>query len=592
MKIFNFINNRIFLKFVLIFLAVLWIGAILLYQSYKAETSIAHVETKNNSVEIKKNIKIADKLFDKPNYDSAYIYYKKAISLCDPIDNYVDDYVYSVLSIANLQQNTSDFAACEESISLAFPHLHKTSKPKYTYNAYTLLAYNYYFTYDNYNALLYHKKALKLATTPFKKSVILNDICLVYQNQKKFKEVIDILEPLAVRKIKHETDSTKTENEYSLLLNSLGFCYYQTGNPKALDCFKKSLAIQIKLKQDFELMSTYGNLAMYYSKHEPKLSKIYTEKQYEAACKANSASFKVYSLATLIKKSEGKELKQYSKAYLKIIDSVQTGIKNTKTQFSIIKNESKINKTTNLQLKAQQAENELQLERHKKRNIILYIVIIFILAILLFLSLYLSLKGKKEKKQAIMESEMRISNKLQNQLTREVYNTLIFAQKKDLGNVENKNQLLNNLDIIYSQTRDISRENSFIVTNENYNLGLKEMISGFKTPNLNLLINGLDSIKWNRVNKNKKIIIYRILQELLQNMKKHSNAALVIISFKMTEKNIAVIYSDNGTGTENEKIIFKNGLQNVENRTKTINGTINFDNNVERGFKVSFTFPL
>lgn len=592
MKMLHFIKNKIFLKYSLIILTVFLVGAIVLYQSHKTQSETVKQIKKDNSAEIKKYIKEADLLFDKSSYNSAYLLYKKAILLCDPIDDYADDYVYSELSIANLFQNTGDFTACEESILKVFPHLKKTTRPKFTYNTYTILAYNYYFTYDYNNALLYHKKALKLAVTPFKKSVIINDIALIYSTQNKHKEVIDILEPLAARKIKHESDSTKTDNDYSLILNNLGYSYYKVKNPKALDCFKKSLEIQLRLKQDYELMSTYGNLAMVYSKTDPKLSKMYTEKQYEVSCIAKSASFKANTLAQLIQKSEGKELKQYSQAYIKIIDSILSSRNQAKTQFSVIKYESKTDKEENLKLKAEKAENELLLQRHKNRNLVSYILITFILGVLFFLSLYLSIKGKRERKQAVYESERRISDKLHNELTQEAYDTLTFAQHKDLENIENKNELLTNLEKLYSHTRNISRENSFIITNEFYQIGLKEMISEFKTPDVNILLNGLDAIDWNKINKNKKITLYRVLQELFLNMKKHSNATLVSTIFKVNENNLTVIYTDNGIGISDNELIFKNGLQNVENRIKTINGTITFDNNPVKGFKLSFSFPL
>lgn len=590
-KIVHSLSDKTFLRCIIVILCILIGNTIFLYTSPKNKTQL-NIKKNDNSAEIKKNIAKADILFDKSSYDSAYLYYKKAIILCDPIEKYVDDYAYSELSIANLYQNINNYTACEESIARLLPYLKKTTKPKFTYNTYTILAYNYYFTYDNYNAILYHKKALKLAPTPFKKVEILTDLVLIYETQKKYKEVIDILEPLALRKIKHETDSTKTDHAYSLLLNVLGYSYHKLGNPKALDCFKKSLEIQLRLNQQYELMSTYGNLAMFYSKKDARLSKMYSKKQYTSACIANSPSFKANSLALLIGKSEGEELKKYSKAYIKIIDSILTDIKNNKTQLSVIKYKSKIDKDENLKLKAEQIENELQLEQHKNRNIISYIVITIIIDLILFLSLYLILKGKKEKKQAIIESEMRISDQLRNELTREVYNTLIFAKNKDFENAEDKDQLLDNLENIYSQTRNISKENSTIITDENYLNELKEMISGFKTQNLNLLTNGLDTINWNKINKNKKIIVYRVFQELFQNIKRYSNPTLIVTSFKIIEKNITVIVSDNGTGTKNDRIILENSIQNVENRIKTINGTLNFDNSIEKGVKLIFTFPL
>ena len=590
-KPYRFLKNKIILKFLLVILTIL-IGSILFVKQYNKVEVPLKQNIKNNSIEIKKLNKKADIFFDKAEFDSAYIYFNKAALLCKPIDNYVDEYVFAILSIANLQQNSSDFIACEESITKILPYLKKTKKRSLTYNTYTILAYNYYFTSDNKNALLYHKKALKLAKTSFKKAEIINDIVVIYQNQGKYKEVVNILEPLAVKKIKHKSDSQKTDNNYSILLNNLGYCYYKLGNPKALDCLKKCLEIQLRLNANYELVGAYHTLSLFYADKDPKISKMYAKKEYDAACKANSASFKANALANLIEKSEGKELKKYSVAYIKIIDSIVTGRQSAQNQFTAIKYNSRIDKAENLQLKIQKAENDLEIERQKNRTIISYAIIVCAIGLTFFLTIYLSIKGKKEKNNAIYESEIRISKKLHNELANDVYETLAYAENTDLEIATNKENFLMNLDRIYAQTRNISKENSTINTNENYPLALKEMISGFKMRELNILLNGFDDINWDEIEKNKKIILYRVLQELFLNMKKHSQATLVSVVFKIIDKNITVQYTDNGVGISTQRLILKSGLQNVESRIKTINGTITFDNNSQKGFKLSFTFPL
>jgi hypothetical protein len=50
--------------------------------------------------------------------------------------------------------------------------------------------------------------------------------------------------------------------------------------------------------------------------------------------------------------------------------------------------------------------------------------------------------------------------------------------------------------------------------------GLKKMISGFHTDAVHILITNIDSIDWKALETNKKIIVYRVLQEPLVNMKK------------------------------------------------------------------------
>jgi signal transduction histidine kinase len=205
---------------------------------------------------------------------------------------------------------------------------------------------------------------------------------------------------------------------------------------------------------------------------------------------------------------------------------------------------------------------------------------------------YLKAVNKKEKIQTTYETETRIAKKLHDELANDVYQTMAFAETQDLSSNQNKELLLTNLDTIYSRTRNISKENSSIDTGSQFVFGLKEMMSGFNTETVTILINGMDSINWIPLENNKKIIVYRVLQELLVNMKKHSQSSLVAISFKKNEKKLQIDYSDNGLGAAFDTIYSKNGLQNVENRILAINGTITFDTKPEKGFKTSFTIPL
>ncbi|WP_394773780.1 sensor histidine kinase [Flavobacterium sp.] len=398
--------------------------------------------------------------------------------------------------------------------------------------------------------------------------------------------------PLTAKKIKHENDPRKTDNNYSLLLDNLGYCYYKLGNPKAVDCLNKSLKIKLEQNDQYGLIGTYNTLSLLYSKTDQKLSKIYAKKAYKSACITNAAIYKIVGLAKLIEKSEGNELKRYSLDFIKIADSLTSARQKAKNEFSRIKYESGIDKAENLQLKVQKIENELELEKQKNRNTILYIIIFFTTAISLFLYLHLTIKGRKEKNKAILESEIRISKKLSDELADDVYHTLTFTENTDLEKEENKEELLNNLDTIYSKTRNLSKENSLIATDENFNIALKEMISGFKTADINIILNGFDLISWNKVEKNKKIILHRVLQELFSNMKNHSQATLVSINFKKDKNKLTVVYNDNGIGTNKKTTILKNGLQNVENRIKTINGNIIFDNNSEKGFRLTFSIPI
>jgi signal transduction histidine kinase len=201
-------------------------------------------------------------------------------------------------------------------------------------------------------------------------------------------------------------------------------------------------------------------------------------------------------------------------------------------------------------------------------------------------------RNKREKIKASYNTEIRIAKKLHDELANDVYHTMAFAETQDLSTIHNKEILISNLDTIYSRTRNISRENNSMETGPLFITDLKEMMSGFNTQEVNVITNGMDSINWIVLDDNKKIIIYRVIQELLVNMKKHSQCSLVVLTFKKTGNKLEIDYTDNGLGATLEQLNSKNGLQNVENRIQAIKGIITFETKSNKGFKVQFIIPI
>jgi signal transduction histidine kinase len=589
-RTFSIFQNKTILKFLLAILIFLIFGSI--FFLLKSSKNEPHCNKKdNNKHEVRKLLAKGDIYFDTYRYNEAYYYFNKAQLLCDTKVNYIE-YVYALTCIANIEQAQGDFAASEASLTKTLPYLKKIKKPRFAANVYEQYASNYYYTYDYNNSLLYQIKALHLKSSNFRKVVVLNSISLNYLKQKKFKLAEEILVPLSKIKTIIKDHKDLNDSEHSRILDNLGLCYFEQDRPESLKYFEESLTIKLRLQDYTGLIYCYMHLAAYYEKRNPSLSKTYAKNAYSVSSKLNDASNKIHSLDLLIRTSEGNDLKKYALQFIQLVDSVNKAKHSAKNQFSRIKYDAKKDRFENLHLKSQKAENQLHLERQKKRNIVSYIIIICTSILSLFLYLHLTLKARKEKNKEIYQSEMRISKKLHDELANEVYKTLAFAENKDLQQEENKEYFLNNLDTLYSKTRKISKENSFITTSEFYQVALREMISEFKTPDVNILLNGMDTVSWNKIDKNKKITLYRVLQELFLNMKKHSKATLASTIFKMNDQNLTVIYTDNGVGIDNNRLILKSGLQNVESRIKTINGTITFDNNSKKGFKLSFTFPL
>ncbi len=200
-------------------------------------------------------------------------------------------------------------------------------------------------------------------------------------------------------------------------------------------------------------------------------------------------------------------------------------------------------------------------------------------------------RHKKERLLDTYAAETRLSQKIHDEIGNEIYGTLNYIENEDVISGVKKEKLIAQLDKIYLLTRNISRENNDIDVGLRYPVQLKLMLGSYIDPNVNIIVKGVSKIMWHKVDSTKKIVLYRILQELMVNMKKHSKATVVLVDFSSERKKIKIVYSDNGVGIYGcPKLKSKNGLQNVENRMVSIGGTLTFDTKAEKGFHLELNF--
>ncbi|MFV8374140.1 ATP-binding protein [Flavobacterium sp. GSP11] len=539
---------------------------------------------KSDVTEINRFLAIGHKHFENEEFDSSYYYYNKAKYAAE-IKKDTSRIIHSIAWLAEIQRFLTDYSNSEATAVEALPFLENNEKyPNGRWNIYNTLGNNHLYTYDNKNALYYFNKALNLKTDPIEKANMKNNIAFVYMEQNKHQDAIQILSPLILKK-----EVLDDAEAYSRILDNLGYCYYKTGNPKSLYYLNQSKKIKIQKNDDRGLIGSYYYLSQYYKKTNPKLATEYAQLSYQKATKVNAINDRLECLELLIQNSTGNKSKEFATLYLKVNDSINKVRIKAKNQFAKIRYDSTREKDENVKLKAQTV---LQQEQQHNSNLLLYFVVGIIILISILISNFLVAKNKREKIKSSYNTEIRIAKKLHDELANDVFQTMAFAETHDLSTTQNKEILLNNLETIYSRTRNISKENSTIEAGPMFLSSLKEMMSGFNNVEVNILTNGIDTINWTTLENNKKITVYRVLQELLVNMKKHSQSSLVVISFKKNEGKLQIEYSDNGVGATSEKLTSKNGLQNVENRIKSIKGTITFYTKSNKGFKVSFMFPI
>lgn len=556
----------------------------------------AVIKRTDNTAEIKRLTIIADHDFDQNEYLKAYKNYLTIIHLSDPEKNRID-YVDALISIALIQHYEGNYLESEATATKVLPQLKYLKKPRFAWETYKIISENYSATKDYDNALIYAKKAYNLNASPRREANALANIALVYMYQGDYKKAIKIYTQLTTAGYygnKKKTNSLKDYEalDYAVMRNNIGISYANLNDSRALPYYQEALKIRLKLNDRQNLPDSYSNLSDYYLSSNPALAKKYAETAYKHACVVNTYKQKKYALETLIRTSTGNDTKKYSKIYIHFIDSINKIRLTQKNQFANIKYNFTKDKEENLELKIQRAEHKLEMQRQKNRSFISYIALSITIFIFIFLVFYLTLKGKREKNDAVFKNEIRISDKLENDLEKDIHETLSFAENNNLENISNREQFLNYLSRIYSKTRSISRENNAIQTNENFASELKEMISGYTGQKLSIIINGLNTFSWSKIDRVKKITVFRVLQEILDQVKTLNNASLASITFKKEGKNILIMYTDNGSKIDPKDIILEKRLQNVENRIKTIKGTLNFDPYSENGFKVNFKFPI
>ncbi len=86
--------------------------------------------------------------------------------------------------------------------------------------------------------------------------------------------------------------------------------------------------------------------------------------------------------------------------------------------------------------------------------------------------------------------------------------------------------------------------------------------------------------------------LYRILQELIQNIVKHAEAKTAVIQIRQYEERLTIIVEDDGIGFQTLPNNEGAGLQNIRSRVKALQGHISIESAAARGTTVYIEFDL
>lgn len=510
--------------------------------------------------------------------DSAFFYYAIAKDEFSKINDSIGS-AKSLINMAIIQTDKGDFFGGIETSLEAEKFLKKNDSlsqqlKSSNYNNLALASAKQ----GNYeNAEKYYFLALENSEDKESKNIYYNNIGNNYLDSKNYAKAREYYK-LAL--------DSKDSISYARVLNNYARSYFleDKNNNNVLNYLLKALKIRESQKDDWGLNSSYATLADYYLEKDKQKSLFYAQKMYEIAEKINNPDDKIESLQKLIVLGNPENSKKYFQEYKNLNDSVLTIRNKAKNQFALVRYETEKNKAENEKLKADSANNEIEI---LKRNIVVGLLIIGFIFSVFWYQRRQKLQAQQEQIK-IKNTELKYSKKVHDVVANGIYRILSEVENAETLDKEN---LLDKLENVYEKSRDISYEN-ISNPNENFYQEISELIKSYSNDDLKIIIIN-DEKLWETVNFKIKTEVKIILQELLVNLKKHSFANFARISFEIDEnKQLLINYFDNGVGIFDENFEKKNGLKNTESRIFSLNGSIKFVENLDQGTKINIKIPI
>ncbi|MFY7741599.1 MAG: tetratricopeptide repeat-containing sensor histidine kinase [Flavobacterium sp.] len=552
---------------------------------------------------------LGDYYYEKSINDSSFYYYNLSLKT---LPNTVIEKQRSYFNLAKLYKNENQLIESEVQVIKTIKLIENDDDNRLMYECYNLLGVIQ-------RGLKNYSEALKSFQNAKNYLVKIKDdeqyvilICENYNNTGNvFLEMNDFKN--AEKYFKEAIQIIKKTNDYPLLsailLDNLAYTKFKNNtltNPKD---YLKALKIRDSLNNKLGIIISKTRLGEFYLKqNDSLLANQYFSNAFSIAKDTRSYKDQL-NLLMLKKKADPKNAYEYQNTYIKLSDSLLLQERNTRNKFAKIIFET------------EQIEEE-KILLTKKIN---YILVISFFSFLLLVTLYILYRQKVKNKVLMLEKEQQVSNE-------EVYNLLlnqqqqleqvkafekkriatelhdgvvsdlfgirlhlerlIFLEKElDVKSLENYLQKLNDLE---NEIRLISHKlhDDVNMQNEGFNLLLENYLTDFEQDfSIKINLQKVSDINWEMVNNDKKINIYRIIQEALSNCRKYSKASQINISFKKDDENIFFSIADNGIGFNTEAKKNGIGLKNMKFRIENSGGKFKL-NSSNKGTIINCSLPL
>lgn len=411
------------------------------------------------------------------------------------------------------------------------------------------------------------------------------------------------------------------KNDVATIYNSLGQIWFEKGDyTEAMKYYNQSLQFRLFMKDRLGEASCYKNIGLCYSKLKNyPLAEQYIKKSINYFIELDAKDYLREAYNNLSKVYEEKEdLAESLNSYKKSM-ALKDSIYNKKNADKI--SELQIAYETGKkeqQIKLLDADNKVQKLEVLKKNITIGVILgVLVLGALIGFLFYNRHNLKQESKlqsevirqqdlaaKAVLNAEENERRRIASEL-HDGLGQMFSAVKMNLSglseNINFKNgqdeqifdKTLNLVDESCKEVRVIAHQ---MAPNVLLKSGLTDAVKDFisKIDSRKLKIN-LETFGLNeRLDQNIETVLYRVVQESVNNVIKHAQANSLDIQLHKDEEGINVMIEDNGKGFDTSKTENFNGLglKNIVSRVSYLKGTVDFSSKPGNGTLVAIFIPL
>ncbi len=576
-----------------------------------------------DSVKIAKSYGFLGIYYRNRELDSAYKSFKEADKIYLSFDKskkrVPSDYAYDhgkiLMDLAKLSRKVKDYSESED---LTIKAIKKFEIAEDKTESYLPLAYSNLGTVAKYlerydDAVTYHLKSIDYAKNTPKEILYAvlgnNNIGTVYKSQKKYGKAKEYYN----KALQYKDFLGRRPKRYALLLDNLAYVNFLSGDKtdNVLPLFLEALKKRDSVNDLTGIATNTLHLAEYFQNTDnDSLANMYAERAKETAVEVNNNEQLLSSYLLLSEISSGDKGMAYAKSYIKLNDSLIKNERLFRDKFARIQFETDQIEAKNLKI--------------SKENEILIIAILGLTA--LFLLGYIIFRQQQSNKELLFaqtqqEANQEIYRLLLNQqikleegrqleqqrMSEELHDGVLgrlfgvrlsldgINQRANDGFTEARNKYIEELKSIEKEIRLISHDlgTESLPSDVAYIDAVESLISDLCDVNkINFEFNNDENIDWEHIDDQKKVNLFRILQESLQNIFKHAEAESIKINFDYIEDKINLTILDDGIGFKSAKVKKGIGLKNITSRVSQMSGVVQFLSNTNAGTTVSVSVPV